>query len=418
MPLQEERSGGYSLSRKPDRVVSEALGGGESVSRLKKAMKKIFKSSEDKIEKMLEKITSIQACRDAALTGDDDLRILAICRLGEFGADAYESLDIALNDENPLIRTLAAGMLAHTKKRDAMPILKQHTNDNNATVAEIVDFAMEWLLKYGKDAPRGKSIPKSRENPAEILIDTETIPLRTSDDVLVVNDYTTTSEALEYGITIKNEGKTPINDITVRILSYPQESIVPVDPLSQTIDTINSGDSGSLIFGFSIQGECIEGEIITSVHLVDSKGEDLSARAGNVFVHSLFEQFNPLESTAEDFIRMKSDMKQWNREHTILTEATDLHESLLFILESKNLYVFQSDTIEREGVFMGVQTGLAEGKFSSTRIAVTITVVGSTNDNLSKMRIDIFADDSEILQTAASDLFETIQRNLGVLEEK
>jgi len=397
--------------------VSEALGGGESVSRLKKAMRKIFKSSEDKIEKMLEEITSIQACKDAALTGDEDLRLLAICRLGQFGVDAYESLDIALNDENPLIRTTAAGMLAYTKRRDAMPILNQHINENDTTVKIMVDFALEWLLKYGKESPVGKKIPKAQENPTEILIDIETIPLRTTDDVLVVNDYTATSEMLEYGITIKNEGDAPINEVTVRILSFPQEAIVPVDSLTQTIETIDSGDSGSLIFGFSIYSECIEGEIITSVNLIDSNGEDLSAKAGNVFVRSLFEQFNPLEATADDFIRMKSDMKQWNREHTILAEAIDLHESVLLILEGKNLHVFQSDAIEREGVFMGVQTGLAEGKFSGTRIAVTMTVVGNKNDNLSKMRIDIFADDPEILQTAASDLFETIQRDLGVLDE-
>ncbi|MFW9956848.1 MAG: hypothetical protein ACFFCT_02145 [Candidatus Odinarchaeota archaeon] len=406
------------MSRKPDRVVSRALGGGESVNRLKKAMKNIFKSSDDKIQKMLDEITSIQACRDAALTGDDDLRLLAICRLGEFGVEAYESLDIALNDENPIIRTVAAGMLAYTKRSDALPILKEHTNDNNTTVKETVEFASEWLLRYGKEAPRGKTIPKSLENPTEILIDTEAIPLRTTDDVLVVNEYTITSDTLEYGITIKNEGSSPINDVSVRILTYPQEAIILVDPMTQMIETIDSGDSGSLIFGFSIYGECIEGEIITSVNLVDSKGEVLSAKAGNVFVRSLFNQFNPLETAADDFIRLKTDMKQWNREHTILAEATELHESVLLILEGKNLHVFQRDAIEREGVFMGVQTGLAEGKFSKTRIAVTMTVVGSMNDSLSKMRIDIFADDPEILQTAASDLFETIQRDLGVLEEK
>ena len=78
MSRKEVDSGGYSLSRKPDRVVSQALGGGESVSRLKKAMRKIFGPSEDKIEKMLEEITSIQACKDAALTGDEDLRLLAM----------------------------------------------------------------------------------------------------------------------------------------------------------------------------------------------------------------------------------------------------------------------------------------------------------------------------------------------------
>jgi hypothetical protein len=406
------------LSKKPDRVISEALGGGESVSRLRKAMKKIFKASDDKLEKMLGEITSIQACRDAALTGDDDLRLMAICRLGEFGPDAYESLDIALNDENPLIRTVSAGMLAYTKRRDAMPILKEHINDNDATVKEIVDFALEWLLKYGKEVSKGKSIPKSQENPTEILMDIEAIPLRTTDDVLVINDYTTTSESIEYGITIKNERSTPIHDVTVQILSFPQESIVPIDALTQTIDTIDSGDSGSLIFGFSIRSECIEGEIITSVNLVDSMGEDLSAKSGNIFMRSLFGQFIPLEATADDFILMKSDMKQWNREHAVLANAGDLYESIFLILEGKNLHVFQRDALEKEGVFMSVQSGLAEGRFSKTRIAVTMTVIGNQKDNLSKVRIDIFSDNPELLQTAASEIFEMIQQDLGVLDEK
>jgi hypothetical protein len=406
------------LSKKPDRVVSEALGGGESVSRLKKAMKRVFKKSDDKIEMMLDHITSIQACKDAALTGEEDLRLIAVCRLGEYGVDAFESLDIALNDENPLIRTVAAGMLAHTKRNDAIPILKQHTVENNPTVKEMVDFSLEWLTRYGRITPKGKVVPKSRESPTEILLVTDVIPLRTTDDVLVINDYATSSESLEYGITIKNEGKTPISDVMVKILAYPLESIQPIDPLSQSIDSIEPGESGALIFGFKIQGECIEGEIITSVHLVDSMGEELSAKSGNVFVRSLFEQFNPLEIDSDEFIHMKPIMKQWNREHTILTEARNLFESFLLLLEGKNVYLFQNDVLEREGAFMGVLAGIAEGKFTQTKVAVTITIVGTIGDNLSKVRIDVFADDPELLQIAASDLFETMQTDLGVLDEK
>ena len=405
------------MPQKPDRVVSESLGGGESVSMLKKAMKRIFKPTDDKIERMLREVTSIQACRDAALTGDRDLQLLAVCRLGEFGADALDSLDIALDDENPLVRTAAAGMLAYTKRSDATPILKKHASDNDSTVKEAIGFALEWLMKHGKEARKRKPAATSRENPTELLFDTDTIPLRTTDDVLVVNQYTTTSETLEYGVTIKNEMDTPISDITVKILAYPQESLDPVDPLSQTIESIEQGQSGSLIFGFSIHGECIEGEIITSVHLLDSKGEDLSAKAGNVFVRSLFGQFIPLETTSDEFVRMKPKMKQWNREHTILADSTALFEFMQPILESKNLYVFESDVLEKEGVFMGFQAGLAKGRFSGTRIAVTTTIVGKKQDNLSKVRIDIFADDGEMLQAAASDLFETIQRDLGVLED-
>jgi hypothetical protein len=406
------------LSRKPDRVVSKALGGGESVNRLKKAMKRVFKKSEDKIDMMIEQITSIQACKDAALTGEDDLQIMAVCRLGEYGVDAFESLDIALNDENPIIRTLAAGMLAYTGRNDAIPILEKHTVENNRTVKETVEFSLRWLTKYGRDVSKGRIAPKSRENPIELLLETDVIPLRTTDDVLVINDYATTSESLEFGITIKNVGKTPISDVAVKILDYPLESLQPINLLSQSVDSIEAGESGSLIFGFKIRGECIEGEIITSVHLVDSTGEELSAKSGNVFVRSLFGQFKPLEIDSDKFIRIKPKMKQWNREHAILTEARDLFESFLLLLEGKNFYLFQTDVLEREGAFMGVLAGITEGRFTGTRVAVTITVVGTIGDNLSKVRIDVFAENPELLQTAASDLFETIQTDLGVLDEK
>jgi hypothetical protein len=115
---------------------------------------------------------------------------------------------------------------------------------------------------------------------------------------------------------------------------------------------------------------------------------------------------------------MKPTMKQWNREHAILTEARDLFESFLLLLEGKNFYLFQNEVVEREGMFMGVLAGVAEGMFTHTKIAVTITIVGNMGDNLSKVRIDVFAENPELLETAASDLFETMQTDLGVLEEK
>ena len=54
------------MSKKSDRTLSEALGGGEAFRRLKKAVKQVLRPSDDKIERILEQITSIQACKDAA----------------------------------------------------------------------------------------------------------------------------------------------------------------------------------------------------------------------------------------------------------------------------------------------------------------------------------------------------------------
>jgi len=365
---------------------------------------------------MLEQITSIQACRDAALTGDEDIRFLAICRLGEWGEDGLESLDIALNDDDPLVRSAAAGMLAHTKLKDAIPILDKHIADNSVIVKETVAYALEWLSKNGRDRPPSGYIPNTGNNPADLLLESDTIPLRTTDTVLVINDYTTSADMLKYGITIENEGEEPIHEVAVKILSYPDECMKAEDEITQTIETIEPRESGSLIFGFSIYGECVEGEIITSVTLIDYTGEDLSAKAGNVFVRALFEQFSSHKITPEDFIRIKSDMKQWNREHTVAAEASKIYDSLKKILKKKNLYIFQDETVERQNAFMGVLTGSAKGRFSGDTLAVMITVVGNKGDKISKLRIDTFSENAEILHSAASDIFETILKDLGVIE--
>ena len=404
------------MSRKTDRNLSRALGGGDSLRRLKKAVKQVVKSSDDEIMIMLEQITSIQATKDAALTGDEDTKLLAVCKLGEWGEDGFEYLDIALNDDSPQVRTVAAGMLAYTRRLEAIPILEKYSGDNTESVRETVAYAIGWLQMYGENVHEGPYVPISRENPTEILLESDAIPLRTSDTVVVINDYFVSPESIEYGITIKNENSTPIHEVSVSILAYPIECLRPADSPTQSISEIDANDSGSLIFGFKIEGEFVEGEIITSVRFVDSNGDDLAAKAGNIFVRSIYNQFAPLKMGADEFIHLKSDMKQWNREHTVSAEASEIFGALHRILEGKNLYIFQNEDMERENAFMGVIAGIAKSLFSENNLAVTLTVVGTKGNGISKLRIDIFSDNNEIVQSAASDMYETILKDLDIVD--
>jgi hypothetical protein len=404
------------LTEKDDRTVSLALGGGESVSRLRKAMKKVMGKSDDLVSKMLSNLTSIQACKDAALTGDDDIRLLAVCRLGEFGAEAFDALDISLNDDSPLVRTAAAGMLAYTEDKAAIGILKQYLADNTETVRDAVEFSLGWLDKRAKKKDHGTQIPEKWENPAQILLDTEGIPLKTSEEVEVVSTYTAAPESLEFGLAIQNNHLEPIHEVSVKVLMYPKESLVPLDPLSQIIGKIEPGGFEALIFGFKVTNESVEGEFVTSVHFIDSKGEDVAAISGNIFVRSLFEQLLPFEITPEELLSLKSEMKEWNREHSLAVEATELFDTLKELFQNWNLHPVQSESTERENVFMGVVSGMAKGRIHDNKLAVTLTVVGRVKDDLSKLRIDVLSEDPEILHTIASVLFETVQRKLGVIE--
>jgi len=404
------------LAKKNERSITSALGGGESVSRLKRAMKGVMKKPNDVVAKMLSNLTSIQACKDAALTGDDDLRLLAVCRLGEFGEAAFEALDISLSDESAIIRTVAAGMLAFSEDEAAIAILKPYLVDNNETVREAIIYSLGWLDEYATEKEHGTRIPDKRENPAEILLETDAVPLKTSEDVEVISTYTTLPESLEFGMTVENKTLEPIHEVSIKILMYPSESLEPLDSLDQLVETIPPGGIEALIFGFKVKSELVEGEFVTSVQFIDSNGEDVAAISGNIFVRSLFEQYLPLEITPEELLSMKSEMKDWNREHSLAVEAKELFETLKELFPIWNLYTVQSESTERDGMFMGILSGAAHGRIREDNLIVTLTLVGRIEDNLSKLRIDVLSEDPEVLHTVASVLFEAVQRKLGVIE--
>ena len=365
---------------------------------------------------MLTNLESIQACKDAALTGDDDIRLLAVCRLGEFGSAAFDALDISLIDDNPMVRIVAAGMLAYSEDIEAIGILKPFADDEDENMKETIGFSLGWLEKRATEKEHGTQIPENWEAPTEFLLDSDATPLKTSDDVAVVSTYTAAPESLEFGMAIGNNSLEPISEVSIKVLNYPKESLEPLDPLSQIIEKIEPDGFEALIFGFKAVKESVEGEFVTSVHFVDTKGEKIAAISGNIFVRSLFEQLQPLEITPEEFLSLKSEMKEWNREHSLIVEATELFGTLQELFKEWNFHPVQSEDTERENVFMGVISGMAEGRISSNKIAMTLTVVGRIKDDLSKLRIDILSDDPEILHTVASILFEAIQRKLGVIE--
>jgi len=388
----------------------------KSVGRFRKAMKGVRKKKDDIIGKMLTNLESIQACKDAALTGDDDIRLLAVCRLGEFGPAAFDALDISLIDESPLVRIVAAGMLAYNEDMKAIDILKPYANDEDEIVKEAIGFSLAWLEDHATEKDHGTQIPDNWEAPTQFLLDTDATPLKTSDEVAVVSTYTSAPESLEYGVAIGNNSLEPIREVSVKVLNYPKESLEPLDPLSQIIENIDPNGFEALIFGFKAVKESVEGEFVTSVHFLDTTGEKIAAISGNIFVRSLFEQLQPLEITPEELLSLKSEMKEWNREHSLITEATELFDTLNELFKDWNFHPIQSENTERENVFMGVISGMAEGRINNNKIAVTLTVVGRINDDLSKLRIDVLSDDPEILHTVASILFEAVQRKLGVIE--
>ncbi|MEE9540905.1 MAG: hypothetical protein V3V85_05370, partial [Candidatus Thorarchaeota archaeon] len=93
-------TGGLIVPEEKPGLPSRSTGGTDALRKLKRVVKKILHPGQDELALAVSELESIQACRDTSLTGDDDQKILAVCRLAEFGSEAFESLERVLHDDS------------------------------------------------------------------------------------------------------------------------------------------------------------------------------------------------------------------------------------------------------------------------------------------------------------------------------
>ncbi|MHA1925807.1 MAG: HEAT repeat domain-containing protein [Candidatus Thorarchaeota archaeon] len=400
------------MSDKDDKTSTPAPGG-DQMRGLKKAMGRIFKPKEDKLQKALSSISSIQACKDAAITGEEDIRLIAVCRLGEFGSKSFDTLDITLNDESRIIRAMTAGVLASIADNRAIPILEAHASDDDNMVRDAIGFALDWLETRGHDVDDEPLIPEDLSEEDEII---ESTPIRTSDDVIVTNGYQVSDTKLYFKSTIANKTTETISNVTITIMSFPADSLLSPFGKTQIISSLKPGKSESVQFEFFVNTEAIEGEIVSSVIFMNGDGEMIAAKSGICFIRSIYSQIEPLEMTADEFQAMKKGKSTWNREHVVEVEAKTLYKLVRKLAKRYNLHSLRTDSTTKEGMLMGVVAGVGKGKFTDSRLAVTITLVGKVGEGISKVRIDVISDDSELIQIAASEFFERLQIEMQVIE--
>ena len=57
--------------------------------------------------------------------------------------------------------------------------------------------------------------------------------------------------------------------------------------------------------------------------------------------------------------------------------------------------------------------GIGKGDFTDVDVVVSILIVGNKKEKVSKVRMDVYSSDPEILHTAASEMYETTLSLLG-----
>ena len=403
-------TGGLIVPEEKPGLPSRSTEGTDALRKLKRVVKKILRPGQDELALAVSQLESIQACRDLSLTGDDDQKILAVCLLAKYGSEAFESLELVLHDDSDKVRTTAVGMIGYTGDLRGIQALQSMAGDSNGDVQWMTQYSIQrlWELPTEPEPEVLTTIREVKTAEVRFVLD-EPMPLYYTDDVIVKHNYSISASSLTFTLDVHNESSEPLQDVTVAILAFPSGSLKAPKKRIVKIEEIPAGNRITLEFNMPIFKECIEGEIVTAVRFTDAKGDRIAAKAGHCFVRSFFEHLEPTKTTSEEFLKVKKRMEYWNREHVLEVEPQKLLNLLENVMESKNLYVFRFETAEREGMLMGLTAGMGRGRFGGALIVITLTLVGRRDDNLSKLRIDIYTEDVEFLHTAASQLFEDIQ---------
>jgi len=385
----------------------------DALGKLKRSFKQILGTKEYKLYKVLEEYESLQACKDLSLTGELEERLIATCRLGEFGFDALDGLEIAVLDDNDAVRALAVvmtGLVAGSLKEQD---LKKLTSDSNPKVKAAAEFTIDWIQNAPVNVPNLLG-DNGLDHEAAIIHDDE-IPLRTSDTVFIKNDYSAGVDNIEFEVTVINESEDTITNVEVRLLAFPNESLHSPDEMRIVIDEIKGTKSKRVSFTFKAFNECIEGEMITSVTFTEPSGERVSAKAGNCFVRSFYDWIAPVELSKKTAEKKRKKLKQWGREHQVTRDPNELYEMFMQTFEAMNLHIYHKEKDDKSKAFMGSIYGIGKGQFTKLDIVASILLVGDSKEKVSKVRMDVYSDNPEILHTAASELYEMTLRLLGEL---
>jgi hypothetical protein len=404
-------TGGLTVPEERSTFLGRSIGSTDALRKLKRVVKKIMGPSQDELALAVSRLESIQACRDMSLTGDNDQKILAVCLLAEYGSEAFESLELVLHDDSEKVRVTAVGMIGYLDDLRGIQALQPMTSDSSGNVQWMTQYSIQKLWDSPAEPEVRTIIREVKTAEVRFVLD-EPMPLYYTNDVIVDHKYSISANSFTFILGVHNQSSEPLQDVTVAILAFPSGSLKAPKKRIVKIAEIPVADRISLEFNMPIFKESIEGEIVTAVRFTDSKGDRIAAKAGHCFVRSFFKHLEPKKTTSEEFLKAKKRMKYWNREHILEVEPQKLLNLLENVMEIKNLYVFRSETAEREGMLMGLTAGMGRGQFGGALIAITLTLVGQRDDNLSKLRIDVYAEDVEFLHTAASQLFESIQKRI------
>lgn len=240
-------------------------------------------------------------------------------------------------------------------------------------------------------------------------------------------------EGGEYHFKVKviNNRNFNITNVNINILSYPEESLIlsridghpQFSPDNAKFHKISKGGGFvSPTFVFKPKKDCIKGTVHAVVNFINEKDQIDTINVEPHEIRMICGLLRAKIVSKEDFENLTKDLlafKKVGQEFTLPYDVDQLYQKLSILLKRKNFAIIDTEKKESEGKFHVFIKGFAEGTFSKHSVGLLLALTGSKGEQLSVLKVDVFAEDEDMTPSIISELENSVNpQNCPECQEK
>jgi len=214
--------------------------------------------------------------------------------------------------------------------------------------------------------------------------------------------------SFEFKVKVSNKSKFVITDVLVTIVSYPRDTLQLEATQSRSVPRIESGGFQSLRFVLTPTQDCVKGEIVSLVSFVDLRGNVHALPVRPLLIESVCDLLTPLETSASDFEDFLAHWDESTQDYEFDWNARTAFERARLLLPLRNFFVVDSEEQIGTDHYIGTIRGIAKGKYSDSRIAAVITIVGNPKAHRCSVRVRVLGENAGMFPTTIAELSSSI----------
>ncbi|NHJ25554.1 MAG: hypothetical protein EAX89_13305 [Candidatus Lokiarchaeota archaeon] len=292
-------------------------------------------------------------------------------------------------------------VVASKNKIILLQLIKRDLKDYNGVIIKSISSQPELI----------EPLEASRESPVITPIESPT-PEATSDvdnsGVRVLRGGHIEGGEYIFKIKVINNRKYNITDVNIQILSFPEESLIlsriedhpDFTPDRAKFHKISKGGGFvSPSFIFKPKHDCIKGTIHSVINFINEEDQIETINVKPHEIRMICGLLKPKTVSLDEFENLTKDVlnfKKVGEEFIIPSNANQLYQKLYILLKNKNFAIIDTEKEEIMGKISGTIKGFAEGSYTNNSVGLTLTVKGNINEQKSTIRVDIFAEDTDM----------------------